>query len=53
MDSGQLIEPRAGEAAVSCYAAYNWNKLLNDLTCLNVKKKKSRLKINTLFFECL
>ena len=34
MDSGQLVDPwvqtKQGEAAFTCYAACNWNKLLED-----------------------
>ena len=37
MVSGQLVELRVqtkhGEAALSCYAAFNWNKLPEDLRC--------------------
>ena len=54
-DSGQIVEPRVqtkhGEAAFSCYAAQNWNKLPAELkSAPTVNIFKSRLK--TLLFSC-
>ncbi|KAK0137496.1 hypothetical protein N1851_026296 [Merluccius polli] len=53
-DSGQIVEPRVqtkhGEAAFSCYAAQNWNKLPAELkSAPTVNIFKSRLK--TLLFS--
>ena len=54
-DSGQIVEPRVqtknGEAAFSCYAAQNWNKLPAELeSAPTVNIFKSRLK--KLLFSC-
>ncbi|KAK0136877.1 hypothetical protein N1851_026960 [Merluccius polli] len=57
-DSGQIVEPRVqtkhGEAAFSCYAAQNWNKLPAELkSAPTVNIFKSRFSSPVLMIELI